>query len=132
MQRWSIGHSRRRHGAQAVSSRTTRARSETGEVSVQSVEPKTATSGVPESGGEVHGPRVVRQQDQQVLQHAHEIAERRLAAQDARGCPELPGDRLAEGRSAAPPTIATLAPVRRATRSAAAAKRSGRQRLAVP
>src|SRR5579862_3366251 len=45
MQRWSMGHSRLRHGLQSTGSRTTRARGPVGPVPRSSVAPKMATVG---------------------------------------------------------------------------------------
>ena len=47
MQRWSMGHSRFRHGLHSTGSRTTRASGPVGPVATSSVAPKTATVGTP-------------------------------------------------------------------------------------
>ena len=47
MQRWSMGHSRFRHGLHSTGSRTTRASGPVGPVAISSVAPKIATVGTP-------------------------------------------------------------------------------------
>jgi len=47
MHRWSIGHSRSKHGAQSTGSRTSRAAGPNGPVAVSSVGPNTVTEGTP-------------------------------------------------------------------------------------
>ncbi len=133
MQRWSIGHSRSRHGAHSAPRAPAERDPQTGAVSRQSVEPKTATSGVPRAAARCIGPESLVSSSRSSAQDADEIGERRLAAQHARGPPSM--RRRSPRRAAArprEPTIATRVPVRRATTAAAAAKRSGIQRLAVP
>ena len=96
MQRWSIGHSRRRHGAHSVSSRTTRARIGDGRRLGPVGRAEHGHERRAERRGEVHRARIVGEQQPQLLEHADEPGERRLAAQHARGPAELGRDALAE------------------------------------
>src|SRR5437660_12575272 len=56
MQRWSIGHSRSKHGLHSTACLTTRVRGPYGPVTVSSVEPKIATVDTPSAAAMCIGP----------------------------------------------------------------------------